>query len=379
MLLINMNYERNKKKILFVGAFPKSQNGEIYGGQLTVCKLLTKSELINKYNLLFLDSTTIKIPPPNFLIRAIFAFFRLLKFTFKVKVYNPKVIIIFFAGFSSTLEKSIMLIIGKLFNKKIMIFPRAGALISNYNKNIIFKFYVKQTLSLADKFLCQGKNFQDFAISQLNFKKKDCPIIPNWTATETFLELGLHKKISCEKETTNLVFIGWVEEFKGIYEIIEASLKLKNKRKKFHIYICGDGKGMKNLKKLIKKYGLEKFVTLLGWIDGRDKINILKNSDIFILPSWNEGLPNSMIEAMSSGLACIVSDVGALSYYIKHEENGLLIKPKCPDELASSIMKLIDDKILLKKISRNSFNFAMKNFTIKKAEEIFEREIESLS
>ena len=128
---------------------------------------------------------------------------------------------------------------------------------------------------------------------------------------------------------------------------------------------------MNNLKKLIINYRLEKFVTFLGWIDGRDKINILRNTDIFILPSWNEGLPNSMIEAMSSGLACIVSDVGAVSSYIKHEENGLLIKPKCPDKLASSIIKLIDDKILLRKISRNSFNFAMKNFTIKKAEEIF--------
>ena len=44
-----------------------------------------------------------------------------------------------------------------------------------------------------------------------------------------------------------------------------------------------------------------------------------------------------MIEAMSSGLACIVSDVGSISSYIKHEENGLLIKPNCPDEFASSM------------------------------------------
>lgn len=362
-----------------VGAFPKYQSGGIFGGQLTACKLLAESELRNKYHLLFIDSTSISIPPPHFLIRGIFALFRLFKFTFKVRITNPEVIIIFFAGFSSTLEKSIMLIIGKLFNKKIMIFPRAGALISHYHKNIIFNLYVKKTLSLANKFLCQGKNFQDFAISQLNFKKTDCPIIPNWTATDSFLELGINKKVSCEKEITNLVFIGWIEEFKGIYEIIRASLILKERGKKFHIYFCGDGNGMKDLEKLIKKYGMDKFATLLGWIDGRDKINILKNADIFILPSWNEGLPNSMIEAMSSGLACIVSDVGAIPSFIKHEENGLLIKPKSPDELASSIMKLIDDKILLKKISRNSFDFAMKNFTIKKAEEIFEREIESLS
>ena len=368
-----------KKKILLVGAFPKSQSSEIYGGQLTVCKLLAKSELRNKYDLFFIDSTSIKIPPPSFLIRAFFAFFRLLNFTFKVMISNPKVIIIFFAGFSSTLEKAIMVIIGKLFNKKIMIFPRAGALITNYKNNIIFNLYVKKTLSLADKFLCQGKNFQDFAISQLRYKKKDCPVIPNWTATDSFLELGLKKKKLSDKEIANLVFIGWMEEFKGIYEIIKASLILRKKGKKFHIYFCGDGNAMKNVKELIKKNRLEKFITLLGWIDERDKIDILKKTNIFILPSWNEGLPNSMIEAMSAGLACIVSNVGAISNYIKHEENGLLIKPKCPDELASSIIKLIDDKILLKKISRNSFTFAMKNFTIKKAEEIFEREIESLT
>ena len=102
-----------------------------------------------------------------------------------------------------------------------------------------------------------------------------------------------------------------------------------------------------------------------------------KKSDIFILPSWNEGLPNSMIEAMSSRLACIVTDVGSISDYIKHEENGLLIKPKSPGDLAKSIIKLIDNKILLNKISKNSFEFAMKNFTIKNAVEIFIREIES--
>ena len=107
---------------------------------------------------------------------------------------------------------------------------------------------------------------------------------------------------------------------------------------------------MKNVKELVKKNGLEKFITLLGWVNERDKINILKKTNIFILPSWNEGLPNSMIEAMSSGLACIVSNVGAISNYITNEENGLLIKPKSPDELASSIIKLIDDKKLLKNL-----------------------------
>ena len=162
--------------------------------------MLAKSELRNKYDLIFIDSTSITIPPPHFLIRAIFAFFRLLKFTLKVIVSNPKVIVIFIAGFSSTIEKSIMLIIGKLFNKKIMIFPRAGALISNYHKNIIFKLYVKKTLSLANKFLCQGKNFQDFAISKLNFKKKDCPLFQIGQLLIHFLNWDLIKKYLVKKK-----------------------------------------------------------------------------------------------------------------------------------------------------------------------------------
>lgn len=368
-----------RKKILFVGAFPKYNNKYIYGGQLTACTILAKSILKNKYDLQFIDSTSKSIPPPIIVIRLILAFKRLLKYIIKIILIRPTIIIIFVAGFTSILEKGLMIKIGKFFNKNIMIFPRAGALISNYKENFFLKLYVKYIFTSSDKFLCQGKFFQNFAISELKFNPQDCPIIPNWSASDVLLKLGSKKKVSKNKKIINLIFIGWIEAFKGIYEIIEAALILKKCDKKFHIYFCGDGNEMSNLKKLIKDKEIGDLITILGWLDEKDKIKILKRSDIFILPSWNEGLPNSMIEAMSSGLACIVSNVGAVSDYIKHEENGLLIKPKSSRDLAASIIKLIDDKILLNRISKNSFKFAMKHFTIKNAEEIFIREIESFS
>lgn len=366
-----------KKKILLVGAFPKKNNSGIYGGQLTACSLLAQSELSNKYDLQFIDSTSISIPPPNLIIRSILALKRLSKYTLKIIINKPNIIIIFVAGFSSIIEKGIMIKIGRLLNKNVMIFPRAGALISHYKKNLFLKYFIKNTFVHSNKFLCQGKYFQDFAIKELNFKEKDSPIISNWTASEIFFELGYAKNLALNKKIINLVFIGWIEKFKGIYEIIEAALILKERGKKIHIYFCGDGNGMNKLKRLVKDYNLGDMVSILGWVNQSEKIKILKYSDIFILPSWNEGLPNSMIEAMSSCLACIVTDVGSISDYIKHEENGLLIKPKSPGDLAKSIIKLIDNKILLNKISKNSFEFAMKNFTIKNAVEIFIREIES--
>ena len=81
-----------------------------------------------------------------------------------------------------------MILISKVLNIPVLIFPRAGALIKQYHNNKLFKFYLNLTFSKADTFLCQGTIFQKFAIDEFNFTYQKSPIIPNWTAC---------KEISC--------------------------------------------------------------------------------------------------------------------------------------------------------------------------------------
>ena len=367
-----------KNKLLLIGAFPKGNKKNLYGGQLTACNVLVNSKLKYLYDLSFLDSTLISIPPPNILTRAKMALKRIFILIFKLAYLRPNIIIIFIAGYTSSIEKGVMILIAKLFKKKIMIFPRAGELITKYKTSYLFKIFVKFTFQYVNKFLCQGKSFQDFAISEFKFKKEDCPILPNWSATDTFLNIGLERNYSKKKEKISILFIGWLERYKGVYEIIEAASMLKENNKYFHIYLGGDGNYMKEAKLLIKEKNLEEYISILGWINKKEKIKLLKESDIFILPSWNEGLPNAMIEAMSSGLASIVSAVGVIPDYIINGKNGLLIKPKCPDELVESIVKLMNNRILLETIQKNSFKFAKNNFTIENALNILNKEINSL-
>ena len=367
-----------KNKILLIGAFPNKRNKQLYGGQLTACNDLANSNFKNKYNLKFIDST-LTTPIPNIYIRSIIALKRLIIYIFKIISFRPHIIIIFISGFTSTIEKGIMILIAKIFRKKIMVFPRAGEILNKYKKIYLFKIFVNFTFQNVDKFLCQGKIFQDFAKSELKLKIENCPIIPNWTAKSDFLNLGLERNYSEKKEKTIIIFIGWLEKHKGIYEIIEATSILKKTHKDFHIYLGGDGNYMQEAKILIKEKKLEKLISLLGWIDQKEKIKLLKESDIFILPSWNEGLPNAMIEAMSAGLACILSKVGAIPDYVINEKNGLLIKPKCPEELAKSIIKLLDDKSLLRTIKKNSFIFAKENFTLENSLDILNKAIHSLT
>ena len=85
-------------------------------------------------------------------------------------------------------------------------------------------------------------------------------------------------------------------------------------------------------------------------------------SDIFVLPSYSEGLPNSLVEAMSCMVAPIVTKVGSIPDYISHGENGLMVKPKSYRLLMSQIKLLLDDQKLIKKISINAFYSANKKF-----------------
>ena len=81
---------------------------------------------------------------------------------------------------------------------------------------------------------------------------------------------------------------------------------------------------------------------MVGWVDGEKKENLLKKSQLFVLPSYNEGLPIAILEAMSYGIPVISTDVGSISEVVKDNETGFLIKPGEAESLAKAIIKVIN-------------------------------------
>ena len=235
------NFLLNKNKVLIVGSFPKPKAKQIYGGQLTSCTALINSEFSNIFNVDTLNSSSFTTPIPNKLVRAFYAFLRLIKFSFKMIIKKPDIILIFIAEKYSAFEKGLMILIAKFFKKKVMIFPRAGNLIEQYFRNSFLKKYINYTFTKSDSFLCQGLTFQKFAIDQLNFKKSEAPIIPNWTAKKEHLKLGANRNYY-NQNYPKILFLGWLEEFKGVKEILEASKILKNDNYNFQLSLAGDGK-----------------------------------------------------------------------------------------------------------------------------------------
>lgn len=139
---------------------------------------------------------------------------------------------------------------------------------------------------------------------------------------------------------------------KGLNYLIEAAAILIKNYPDLMFLVIGDGQEKKNLELKIKNLGLEDRFFLLGTIERA--YQYLKAFDVFVLPSIKEGWPYTLLEALAAGVPIIATTVGGVPEIIKDGENGLLVSPAAPDQLAQAIQKLLDDPDLANRLQQNA-------------------------
>lgn len=149
---------------------------------------------------------------------------------------------------------------------------------------------------------------------------------------------GIRKKFSIPQNAKVMISVGELNDNKNQISVIEAMKKINDKN--LYYIVCGNGANEKKLKSTAQAYGLEKNVVFPGY---RRDLNVLfMAADIFIHSSYREGLPLSVLEAMSAGLKAVCSDIRGIRDIIIDGENGLLINPKSVDDIADKIKKAYD-------------------------------------
>ncbi|MFO0180934.1 MAG: glycosyltransferase, partial [bacterium] len=83
-----------------------------------------------------------------------------------------------------------------------------------------------------------------------------------------------------------------------------------------------------------------------GWLSGQDKLNVVEQADIIVLPSLSEGMPNALLEAMAAGLPVVASSVGGIPDLVKDGYSGVLVSPNDPIALASALKRLVESRDL---------------------------------
>ena len=165
------------------------------------------------------------------------------------------------------------------------------------------------------------------------------------------------------KECLNILFLGWIQEDKGVFELLEVCKNLKNK-KKFKMIFAGSGSSEHKAKNLVRTNNLEDFVIFLGWLNNEQKEKLFYDIDVLVLPSWYEGFPNSIVEAMSSGISVISSSVGNIPDILTNNLNAKLVPSKNIKLLESAISEILDNEALRKKLVINGYKFASENFSV---------------
>jgi len=150
-------------------------------------------------------------------------------------------------------------------------------------------------------------------------------------------------------------FVGRVVKEKGILELVESLIKIREMNNNAKLVIIGDTllserdkRTSKKVRSLVRINGVEDSILFLGFRD--DVPQLLAAIDIFVLPSYREGMPRSIIEAMISGKPVIATDIRGCREEVVHGETGLLVKPKDVKSLVKALEKLISNPELAKRM-----------------------------
>ncbi|MCE9642715.1 MAG: glycosyltransferase family 4 protein [Candidatus Andersenbacteria bacterium] len=161
-----------------------------------------------------------------------------------------------------------------------------------------------------------------------------------------------------DKKTSDAIticYVGRLINGKGVQDLVTA-LSILSVTSRVVCWIIGDGPMKKELEQLSTRYNLESKIIFLGQMNNDQAISYIKSCDIFINPSYTEGIPTSVIEAALCKRAIIATDVGGTNEIITHNESGILIAPHASKEMAEALALLITNPELRQKIGKEAYN-----------------------
>lgn len=165
-------------------------------------------------------------------------------------------------------------------------------------------------------------------------------------------------------ESHNVLFLGRLGKRKGAYDLLEAIKNLDGvlpSNVKF--YLCGDGE-VEEVKKKVQEMGITHRIAHIGWTDGQQKENFMAQSMMNVLPSYNEGLPMTILETMAHGIPNISTSIASIPEVLHDGENGFLITPGDTATLYDRILCLNTDKQLRLELSKKSYELIKNSFSL---------------
>lgn len=217
--------------------------------------------------------------------------------------------------------------------------------------NAVFRFLSRWLLSLCDAVMVLSSEekykWQQFCPSRRFLVVKN-PFIP-----EVFDNEEIYKPPwDVPKAVPVLLFVGRLIVEKGIFELLEALTYLKRREVPFYMVVVGNGRNAQEFKETIDALNLKDNVMLAGYLEGEDLRLAYRFSDVFVLPTWSEGFPTVITEAMSAGLPIVTTGIRGVKDHLEDGVHALFVPTRDPQALGRTLETILSDRLLRERMAR---------------------------
>jgi len=243
---------------------------------------------------------------------------------------------------------AVFLLCAKVFNKKVVMHLHGGGFRDYYDTE---NYFIKRL----HRFLFSGKVFSIVLSDELKWifrgliPERNIFVVSNGAKDMQIVPWALKKT----KESIQVLFLSNCAKTKGFFDVLFAVRSVVERHENVCFVFAGSWflrSEEKQAIDYIEHSGLKHNVKLLGMVIGEEKRKLYMESDIFVLPSYNEGQPLCVLEAMSAGLPVIATDTGAIKGTIIEGEGGLIVKKKNPQDVAKALNYLLENEDVMKRM-----------------------------
>ena len=285
------------------------------------------------------------------------------RFLHSMSRFRPHIIHIHTSQGLGWLKDTFYILVGKTCRCRIVLHIHGGSFDRQYRKSALFsRAYSRKVIQLADVVISVSEAWRRRLEQIVSIDR--LVTYQNCIATDDFLP-----SVSRPAENgLKALFLGHVGPAKGVYDLLEAMARLKASGRSVYLSIAGNEEregDMAGVRCRLEELNLRDSCQLLGLVAGAQKAQVLHESSLLVLPSYSEGLPMAVLEAMAAGLAIVATSVGGIPEVIRDGYNGFLVMPGDVDSLAEKLATLADNHQLCREMGRRSREIAVQELDVK--------------
>ena len=335
------------------------------GGVGTFYQSLLSSSLPQKVNLRFVQTSTHKrelAKSGKFSFSNLFAAVADCgRFALAVVQFRPQLSHIATAFGLSFVKHSVCVLIARMLGSRVLLHPHCGFEALYVNRGRVWKWYFRQVIRLTNGVITLSREWD-----QLKQVVPGRPVyfLPN------ALDLAPYRDLYARRQKNGVaplkaLYLGYLGRDKGSFDLLEAAQEIKRRKIPLTFELIGEDLypgDVNALKKQVEVTGLGETVKLLPFVAGADKLAAFSRANLLVYPSYHEGMPMAVIEAMACGLPIVATRVGGLPDLVSEGVNGLLVEAKNPAQLADALIRITTDTDLRHAMEKNSLRIAFEEY-----------------